>query len=156
MVAITATVLSFSSRYASDEQKLFYRFGPNDHLKIMGFTIDTKEKYAAVVLYCFMNSMFRTLYNSVLHSWLINNVQDESKKKPKSMTVFAYEATCVTTIYMWFDWYIYMNILLSQLDIVLIEICADLLMSNTVTYYYLKTGPKEDELETASLLTTAP
>ena len=35
-----------------------------------------------------------------------------SQKKPE-IAFFAYEVTYVTTIYNWFDWYIYMNILLN-------------------------------------------
>lgn len=144
MIAVTGIVFTLSSKYASKEQMNFYSFGPNEHLKIMGFIIDDYEKYFAVVVYCFINSMFRTLYQSVLHSWLINNIQDECKKKHVGLRGFAYEVTCVTTIYNWFDWYIYMNILLSQIDMVLFEICADLIMSNTLTSYYLTTGGSDN------------
>lgn len=151
MLVVTCTILGLS-KYASGDQKKFYRFGPNSDLKILGLNIDNGGKYFGVVIYCFINSMFRTLYQSILHAWLINNVQDESKEKPRNIKGFAYEVTCVTTIYMWFDWFIYMNILLSQIDMVLIEICADLLMSVTTTMYYLKTGPQTEIDETSQPL----
>lgn len=141
MFIITCTLLGIS-KYATEDQKQFYRFGPNSDLKILGIYIDNGGKYFGIVVYCFINSMFRTLHQSILHAWLINNVQDESKEKPTSIKKFAYEVTCVSTIYMWFDWFIYMNILLSQIDMVIIEICADLLMSIATTTYYLKTGPQ--------------
>lgn len=40
-------------------------------------------------------------------------------------------------IYIWFDWFIYINILLEQVDMVIIEICTDLLMYVITTTYYV-------------------
>ncbi len=138
MIIVIATILALL-KYENDEQKEFYRFGPNEDLIIMGFSINTNEKYMGIVSYCFVNSLLRTLYNSILHPWLINNIQDEMRLKPRELHSFGYEVTIVTTIYMWFDWFIYMNILLSQVDMVLIEISADVIMSLSTTMYYLKT-----------------
>lgn len=135
MIIVTITISSLS-KY-SNVDNAFYKFGPNDELNVLGFYINTNGKYSIVVIYCFMNSMFRTLYNSILHSWLINNIQDESKEKTNDIKKIAYEVTCVTTIYMWFDWFIYINILLSQIDMVFIETSADLIMSLLTTRYYL-------------------
>lgn len=129
-----------------DKEDLFYKVGPNVHLMIMGIRIDTYGKYFIVVSYCFINSMSRTLCNNVLHSWLINQIQDETKDKKMISKRFAYEVTCSTTIYFWFDWFIYMNILLSQIDMILIEIMADIVMSLMTTAYYLhKTGDTVSE-----------
>lgn len=136
IISISILII-FLSKYADDEQKKIYRFGPNNELNILGFIINTREKYILVISYCFINSIFRTLYNSVLHSWLINNIQDESREKNKDIKNIAYEITLVTTIYNWFDWFIYINILLSQIDMVIIEIIADLLISLFTTRYYL-------------------
>ena len=62
--------------------------------------------------------------------------------------MFAYEVTYVSTIYNWVDWYIYMNLLLAQVDMLLTEILADLIMSGLVTYYYLGSPPiKNVEME---------
>ena len=127
-----------------DKEDLFYKVGPNVHLMIMGIRIDTYGKYFIVVSYCFINSMSRTLCNNVLHSWLINQIQDETKDKKMISKIFAYEVTCSTTIYFWFDWFIYMNILLSQIDMILIEIMADLVMSLMTTAYYLHKGSDKD------------
>jgi len=136
MIIVIGTILALL-KYEDDEQKAFYRFGPNKDLIILGFCIDNKSKYIGIVTYCFVNSLLRTLYNSVLHPWLINNIQDETRIKPREIHSFGYEVTIVTTTYMWFDWFIYMNILLSQVDMVLIEISADVIMSLFTTMYYL-------------------
>lgn len=133
-------------KYEDNEEKDFYRFGPNDNLIILGFKINNNTKYTIVISYCFLNSLIRTLYNSILHPWLINNIQDETKEKHKDIYNFAYEVSMVTTIYMWFDWFIYMNILLSQIDMVLIEISADVIMSLLTTTYYLNLKNNYSEL----------
>ena len=75
-------------------------------------------------------------------------MQDINIVKPKHINCFAYEVTNVITIYTWIDWYIYMNLLLAQLDMFLTEMLADVIMSSATTYYYLNTEPKkaiEDE-----------
>ncbi len=136
-MCVVIITISLLLKYENNEDKDFYKFGPNKDLLILGFSINNNKKYIYVVSYCFINSLLRTLYNSVLHPWLINNVQDESKEKRIELRYFSYEVTIVTTIYMWFDWFIYMNILLSQIDMVLIEIFADVIMSILTTMYYL-------------------
>lgn len=151
MIFITISLSVIKLKYGGSKNKngdedYFYKMGPNVHLIIMGIRIDTYGKYFIVVSYCFINSMSRTLCNNVLHSWLINQVQDETKDKKMISKIFAYEVTCSTTIYFWFDWFIYMNILLSQIDMILIEIMADIVMSLMTTAYYLhKSGDTVSE-----------
>ena len=53
------------------------------------------------------------------------------------MHCFAYEITYVIIVYNWVDWYIYMNILLAQVDMLLIEITCDMIMSGVIARYYL-------------------
>lgn len=126
----------------------YYRVGPHDNLIIIGIKINTAGKYMIVFMYCFINSLIRTSIHNILNPWLINSVQDINIVKPKHINCFAYEVTNVVTIYTWIDWYIYMNLLLAQLDMFLTEMLADVIMSSATTYYYLNTEPKkaiEDE-----------
>jgi hypothetical protein len=100
----------------------------------MGFIIDTYYKYSIVVLYSIFNTIFRTLHVEVLSPWLINNVQDLERKQNQDN---AYEITTINTIYVWVDWVLYMNILLSQIDMVIIEIVINIISTNITTYIYL-------------------
>jgi hypothetical protein len=52
--------------------------------------------------------------------------------------VDAYTISFISTIYNWVDFFMYMNILLSQIDMLLIEISADLIMNAILTTYYLR------------------
>lgn len=144
MACVLVTIIALA-KHTSEEQRRFYRFGPNKDLLILGLSVDRAWKYALVVVYCFINSMVRTLQHNILQPWLINNVQDEEKHKPKAIRPFAIEVTCVSTIYAWFDWFIYMNMLLAQVDMVIIEILADMLVSLITTLYYLGAGGAKGE-----------
>lgn len=119
-----------------------YRVGPNPDLYILGFCIDTVHKYVAVAAFCFVNSGMRTINGEILRSWITNQVQDISK--PVSVTTFeAYAISCVASFFVWFDFFMYMNILLTQVDMMFIEISADLVMTILVTTYYLRKGHKD-------------
>jgi hypothetical protein len=133
----------------------YYRFGPHDNFIIIGIQINTGGKYFLAVLYCFINSLIRTSINNILKPWLINSVQDINIVKPKEIRNFAYEVTNVITIYNWVDWYVYMNLLLAQVDLFLTEMFADVFMSVLTTYYYLNTEVKK-EIEEESITVTNP
>jgi hypothetical protein len=54
--------------------------GPNPDFYILGFCINTIPKYGIVVSFCFMNSSMRAMNVNVLHSWVINEIQDIKNK----------------------------------------------------------------------------
>jgi len=56
-----------------------FAIGPNDNFYILGIGIDTMPKYWTVVTFCFINSGCRALNLNVLHSWIINEIQDVNK-----------------------------------------------------------------------------
>jgi len=143
MIFIVASLSSLYDQMDS-ETKSFFMFGPNKNLMVFGIVINTYSKYSVIVVYALINSLLRTSCRDVLISWQTNNVQDISKPKKKKIRCFAYEVVCVTTIYNWLDWYIYMNLLLAQVDMLIIEISSDLLMSCIITRYYLNFKVKTD------------
>jgi len=156
-IVIISITISSLYNHMNETGANYYRFGPHDDFLIIGIQINTTGKYFTVVLYCFINSLIRTSIHNVLSPWLINSVQDINIVKPKQIRGFAYEVTNVVTIYNWVDWYVYMNLLLAQVDLFLTEMFADVLMSVLTTYYYLNTEPeKEKEIEDEPITTTNP
>lgn len=136
MSVIIILICSLIKEMDSEYQE-FYSFGPNDHLIIFGLHINTYLKYSMIVMYCGINSLIRTTYHNILIPWQTNSIQDITIEKSPDIRCFAYEITYVIIIYNWVDWYIYMNILLAQVDMVLIEIVCDMMMSGFITRYYL-------------------
>ena len=132
----------------NEEALMFYNFGPSNTLLVFGLNIDTYPKYTVIVVYCFLNSLVRTASKDILGAYLTNSVQDVTREKSENIRRFAYEVTYVISIYGWIDWYIYMNLLLAQVDMLIIEISSDLIMSILTTRYYLNHKlEKEQDLE---------
>jgi len=119
-----------------NESILHSNIGPSEALIIFGTTINTNSKYAAVVVLCVCNSAFRVMNLNIIHSWIINNVQD-TKIYFKVNTYHAYEITAIHAVYGFVDWYFYMNIILSQIDLFMVEMVVDLTMAILTTRYYL-------------------
>jgi hypothetical protein len=128
---VTITCLS-----AIHDKDQIFRIGPNNDLLILHVHIDTYTKYSVLVSFCFLNSIARALNHNIIQSWITNTIQDKQNNQHIKYSK-AYEVTVISTIYIWFDFFMYMNILLSQIDMLLVEILADLLISCTLTRYYL-------------------
>lgn len=139
MVLILTILLSYI--FANTEQftgdTSFYRFGPNPDLVILGITIDTPDKYGLIVLYAVLNTIIRNLDHSVIAPWITLNVQNinvaEQIKVKKQ-----YEISIINTIYSWFDWLIYIHMLLAQVDMFLLELITDTIAIYFVTRWYIR------------------
>jgi hypothetical protein len=120
------------------------RIGPNPDFYILGICINSVSKYGIVVSFCFINSSMRAMNGNVLHSWVINEIQDVKNKNIINKNK-AYTLSCISVLYNWFDFFMYMNILLSQIDMLLIEIFADILVTFYLTKYYLRCKTTTEE-----------
>ena len=120
----------------------FYRFGPNPELIILGITIDTPEKYGLIVLYAVINTVIRNLDHSIIAPWITLNVQNinaqPTEDTEKKDTHKQFEISIINTIYSWFDWLIYINMLLAQVDMFLLETITDVIAIYFVTRWYIK------------------
>ena len=116
----------------------FYNTGPSNKLIIIGIVINTKTKYSCLVLFCSVNSCFRTLSHNFLTPWLINNVQDNKARKEYLNNITVYSASIINVVYTWVDWLLYMNILLSQIDLFFCEVLSDIIVTCICNNYYLQ------------------
>lgn len=134
-------ILSLSIGLSNMELKTHYfQWGPHDDFMVFGISINTYTKYSCITLYSFINSGMRAIHHTIIQPWILHHVQDKTinhKTRPKD----AYSITILSTLYNWFDWFIYMNILLSQIDMLIIELIADLCMTGITTRYYLQEEP---------------
>ena len=135
----TMFAMGFFIHDISDNQ--IFKFGPNAGLFIMDICIDTNAKYCSVILFCFVNSGVRCMNHNILQSWLINTVQN--KEVLVVDTHQSYEISLISTVYNWFDFFLYMNILLSQIDMLLVEVFADLIVTFFLTTDYVRSKPKQ-------------
>jgi hypothetical protein len=130
--------------YFSIKESIDFQIGPNPDLFILQIAIDTKAKYITVILFCFSNSIFRSLQHNVLQPWIINNIQDTTNLNKSINHLSSYEISIISTIYTWFDFFMYMNILMSQMDLFLVEVSVDVIITIIITNYYLRQFHIED------------
>uniref|UniRef100_A0A6C0I3T0 Uncharacterized protein n=1 Tax=viral metagenome TaxID=1070528 RepID=A0A6C0I3T0_9ZZZZ len=123
--------------FTNDVSHLF-AVGPNPEFSIFGIVIDTFPKYGVVISFCFINSGIRAINGNALHSWIINEIQDVTRIPVNIGIGKACSLSFISIIYNWFDFFMYINILLSQIDMLLVEIFADLIVTGLLTIYYLR------------------
>jgi hypothetical protein len=114
-----------------------FSVGPNSDFFIFGICIDTYSKYGMVISFCFLNSGVRAINGNIIQSWIINEIQDVTRVITIPISK-ASSLSFIHVIYNWFDFFMYINILLSQIDMLLIEIFADLIATGFLTMYYLR------------------
>lgn len=125
--------------------KNFYQFGPSDNLIILGLVINSYALYAGVVFYSFFNTVIRNLNNQIICSWVTLVVHDTTVPKHDLSRLYMYEITLMSAIYTYIDWFIYLNLVFSQLDIVLIEFVGEMFITFIVTRMYLSISPQASE-----------
>ena len=141
MIIILTILLSYI--FANTEQftgdTTFYRFGPHPELIILGIVIDTAEKYCLVVLYAIVNTIIRNLDHNIIAPYITLNVQNINASNNDIKDIpMQYEVSIINTIYSWFDWLIYINMLLAQVDMFLLELTTDVIAIYFVTGWYIK------------------
>lgn len=126
----------------------FFRMGPHADLVLFGLAIDTFPKYLVVVLYTSVSTVVRTLQQEVLRPWIIQQVQND---RPKTGAVRrdAFWVVATETIFIWFDWFMYINILVAQADLMLVEMVGNLVVSLYTTWCYLQSALPHDLLPVA-------
>jgi hypothetical protein len=125
--------------------KDFYQFGPSDNLIILGLVVNNYSLYAGVVFYSFFNTVIRNLNNQVVNAWVTLVVYDTTIPKNDISHLYIYEITLMSAIYTYIDWFIYLNLVFSQLDIILIELAGELFITFIVTRMYLSILPQSVE-----------
>jgi hypothetical protein len=138
---LVSSVVCIMLDSAPDSLLTFYRLGPQKDLVVIGIVINNNTRYAIVALFCITNSLIRSVESDIVHSWIINNVQDKSVHKTDEIRHLAYQVSIVHSIYQWWDWFIDMNILLAQIDLFLMEMLSSVLTSIITTRMYLTCEP---------------
>ena len=128
--------------FISVEETVFFPIGPNSQLYILQIPINTSTKYIGVVIFCFSNSIFRSLHHNIIQSWITNNIQDENNM----VTIDIFCRIKYHVFPLFIPGLIFLcNILMSQIDLLFVEVFADVFMTIIITKYYL--DKKQDILE---------
>lgn len=137
-VAMCTLILGVTVGVASEKTSTrFWRIGPNDDLSILDVKVNTNCRYFVVVLYTIISTFVRTVQQEVVTPWLIQKVQND---KPKDAYVrrYAQEVAFGEVVYRWFDWFMYMHILLAQVDMMSIELIGNIVAVAYTTGMYMQ------------------
>ena len=129
----------------------FFRIGPNKDLSIFDIKIDNAGKYLVVVLYTILSTVVRTAQQEIITPWLIQNVQND-KPKDEFVVRYAQEISLGECVYRWFDWFMYMHILLAQVDMMIIELVGNLACVYYVTRMYIQVNKAPQSIEASQVL----
>lgn len=114
----------------------FFSFGPRDNLVILDIKINNWAKYSVVIFYTIISTVARTVLQEIVAPWLIQTIQND-KPKDEYARRYAREIALGECFYRWFDWFMYMHILLAQIDMMIIELIGNLLAVLYTTNMYL-------------------
>jgi hypothetical protein len=143
--------LYYFSQNSANKSSSFYNIGPNENLIILDIVIDTKIKYMFVVFYSLLNNIIRNMNTNILRSWITHNIQDNTKealiRKRTLNYMEAYEINTIYSLYQWVDFLIYIHLLLSQIDIFLIEATSDVLVVSIITHSWYLSNNKYETID---------
>lgn len=129
-------VINFLNKSILDNN--YYRVGPHDSLYVFGIHIHNFKMYTGLICFSLINILFREVNQDLINPWLINHVQNISVPKPTSEIKKAMWINSIYTLYTWFDWFISINMITTQIDLLMIESIFHILISNISTFIYYK------------------
>lgn len=128
-------ILTFMYKTVSAD---FLNFGPSPSLVFFSSTIDTWGSWAALVSYSFLAQAVETYFSETMAPWITNTVQDV---KQKTLDMRRWQAVSVVNLYVTFTWVNYIlavHIAMTQLDLLLVSLLANILISTYTTWKYVK------------------
>lgn len=128
----------------------FLRLGPGDKnakentkeksSRFLGIEIDSWTKVIIIMIYAFTSQIIRTYSYTIIKPWITNTIHDG---KTHSLDVSFAQVFFINNAYTIFNWlnrivgiFLYFTL---ELQFILPEIIANLIVNNITTYYYLKT-----------------
>lgn len=143
--AVCSLVIALFLTFLPDQGSTkFFSFGPRDDLVILDLRINTAWRYSVVIMYTVLSTLARTVLQEIVSPWLIQQVQND-KPKDAYTRRYAQEVVFGEVIYRWFDWFMYMHILMAQVDMMIVELIGNLIAVYYTTRMYLKDVEEPDQ-----------
>jgi hypothetical protein len=134
---VISTLLFAAFCAGAQGDNTFFAFGPHPTLQLVGLPIHTWTSYWGVVVYTLGSTCFRTLHGEVLSPWIMQRVQTTDAKSAYTHQNATF-IVMVSVVFTWLDWFMYLNILLTQLDFLLLEVVGNILVTLYTTRTYMK------------------
>ena len=139
---LTVTLIISSLNFINIEHSSYLRMGPQTDLVVIGLPINEWWKYCAIVFYLLVNTFARQANHNIISPYITlvvqNHTTEATTQKHAIPKNHVYEIVITSNIYYWFDWLLYLNILLAQVDMVIYEIVAELAATIYITGNYME------------------
>jgi len=133
-LAVYTTILLYSLLY--DNQ--FVKFGPNASLNFLYMKVDDWSKWGLLVVFIVTTQVLKVLADEIISPWILNTVMDHKGAGPE-MRYREVQAVCQT--YYFFSatvQFVSISVTVAQLDLVLVLIATDLLVSAYTTHVFIR------------------
>eukprot|EP00960_Hanusia_phi_P072126 767707-Hanusia_phi.AAC.1 len=116
----------------------FMKLGPGDHSKVMGVTLDSWYKWSCIAVFTFVSTSINAFVGDAIMPWVQNTIQDyKGRYLPYS------KAMCILITQIWTLYCCVMSVfalfvMLSQVDFLLIRICADMLVNMYTSLAFMR------------------
>ena len=116
----------------------FLQFGPTQTTVVLGFVVDTWTKWTMVTAFSFVNTCVNAFIANSLDPWIVNTVQDT-----KTPTIPYSKLTCIIIVQMYSIYchvmsLVGLSLLFSQVDILLVRMVAEVIVSSFALTRFLK------------------
>ena len=127
MTWMTMVLAIFSELGIMDSH--FMKLGPGAHSKVMGVDLDTWYKWSCIAVFTFLSTAVNAFVGDAIMPWIQNTIQDHKTKFLPYSKLTCIVITQVWTLYCCVMSVFALFVMLSQVDFLLIRICADLLVN---------------------------
>ena len=116
----------------------FMTFGPSPDTLFMGVALDSWDRWWLVAVFTFLNSSVNDFMSDALSTWILNTITDH-----KNQYLPYSKAQCLAIAQAWGFYVNIMSIIglflvLTQVDFVVIRVCADLFVNTYTNLKFMK------------------
>lgn len=150
----TAIVASLAST-AVVTKSSFWAVGPSKGTSLLGVQLDTWESWGTVAALAFVGTLMHEFIIDSLGPWIQNSIQDhKSPDLPYNSRLVCHLILQVYTAYTHLATFAFLVLYTTQVDILLIRMVADLMVTAFSTQIFLadKTMPKPPPIDVALIL----
>lgn len=116
----------------------FMNFGPSSHMHFMTAVIDTWERWFLLAGATFCTSCMTVFMGDALDPWLLNTVQDHKTKYLPYSKFTCYLISQTWTLYCNAMSIFGIALVMTQIDLLLVRMLADLIVNTFTTYKFMK------------------
>lgn len=117
----------------------FMSFGPSSHMRFMSLTIDTWGKWWLLAIATFTSTCVSDFMSDAIVPWIQNTLQDHKTQYLPYSKVTCYLISQVWGVYCTVMLIFSVALMTSQIDLLLLRMGTDLLVSSYTTFKFMRT-----------------